>query len=221
MHTLDKTNGNMVSFQKQETLRKAFCNNHNDKMYSLTSLSTCCLDNERCEARRKNGNSICSHCYSFTMQKRFKNLREKLKRNTHFLTTVMLEADDIPFVPNDMLRFESFGDLINTTQVWNYFLIAEKNKHCRCALWTKNPDIIDAAIREFEITKPDNLTIVYSSPELNRPHNVDWWFVDKVFTVYDKKHKDNVKINCGARSCRSCGKCYSNNNDRFINEVLK
>ena len=45
----------------------------------------------------------------------------------------------------------------------------------------------------------------------------------KVFTVYDKKYlKENkdVVINCGARSCITCQKCYTSK-EEVINEIQK
>jgi hypothetical protein len=44
-----------------------------------------------------------------------------------------------------------------------------------------------------------------------------------VFTVYDKAYskQHNVEINCGARNCLTCHKCYEHNDIFFVNETLK
>jgi hypothetical protein len=76
------------------------------------------------------------------------------------------------------------------------------------------------------IKKPSNMRIVVSSPMLNKPIELDrkkYWMVDKVFTVYDKKfiNEHNVDINCGARNCLGCKKCYMEDDVFYINEKLK
>ena len=82
---------------------------------------------------------------------------------------------------------------------------------------------MDKAIKE--LGKPDNLICVYSSDHLNQVSqdfsNYSW--IDKVFTVYDKAYskQNNVEINCGARNCLTCHKCYEHNNIFFVNETLK
>lgn len=40
---------------------------------------------------------------------------------------------------------------------------------------------------------------------------------DKVFTVYDNDHE----INCGARSCSACQKCYHKNGINHLYEKIK
>ena len=53
---------------------------------------------------------------------------------------------------------------------------------------------------------------VASSVKLNEAAKLPAYF-DKVFTVYDKKTiaRDNIQINCGARSCKGCQICYKPN----------
>ena len=50
-----------------------------------------------------------------------------------------------------------------------------------------------------------------------------YWMVDHLFTVYDKDFikNNNIEINCGAKSCLGCKKCYIDNNIFYINEQLK
>ena len=69
----------------------------------------------------------------------YKNLNACLERNTKILTGRILKEAEIPMINASFFRFESFGDLINVTQVINYFHICKKNKHVHFALWTKNP----------------------------------------------------------------------------------
>lgn len=195
---------------------------HSGKMEGMQSLSTSCLCNKYCKNRSSNSELVCSHCYAQRQMKMYKNLNACLERNTKILTGRILKEAEIPMINASFFRFESFGDLINATQVINYFHICKKNKHVHFALWTKNPWIIEEAIESGE-KKPSNLQIVYSSPCLNEVIEPVYDFIDKIFTVFDKNYikEHNVDINCGAKSCLLCNKCYRKNNVRYINEKLK
>ena len=161
------------------------------------------------------------------MMKRYKNLNDALIRNAEILSTEILPFEVLPLTPTRFFRFESFGDLLNEYQVINYFNICYKNPETRFALWTKNPRIIDKVLQNSDLEKPENLQIVFSSPLINHQANPNpnFEFIDKVFTVYDKKTAKDVNINCGSRSCLSCGRCYRPNPNgekiQFINEILK
>lgn len=197
------------------------------KLSGFSSLSTSPLCNAHCIERMKSDIAVCKHCFSARMQKRYKNLRVKLERNTELLTKTELKPEDIPFLNMAFFRFESFGDLNNTLQVKNYFLIAEQNPHCAMALWTKNPWIIADAMEEYGISKPDNMIIILSSVLLNVAMDAElvtkkYPFIDKVFTVYDKEHSNDVTINCGSRSCAECQRCYHKAESiEYVNELLK
>ena len=208
-------------------LAKCFCTDHTGKMAGVISISTSVALNPRCAARAKDPDSICAHCFAAAMLEYYAGLDNKLARNTELLTKAELTPDQVPVINADkwpLLRFESFGDLNNVIQVYNYFLIAAVNHKCKAALWTKNPDLIQAAMDHYGITKPSNLVIIYSSPKLNTPAADilrKYAFIDKVFTVYDKEHSGGVKINCGARDCKKCGRCYSKRTGAIVNETLK
>jgi hypothetical protein len=202
-----------------------YCTNHTGKMNGLHCLSTSVTVNPHCIKRQANGNSICAHCFAASMMKQYKALNETTTRNAEILTASILSFDVLPLIPVRYFRFESFGDLINTNQVINYFNIARKNPDTLCALWTKNPHIIAKAV-EMGHEKPANLQIVLSSPLVNKPIKATKYaFIDKIFTVYDKQAAKAVNINCGARSCLACGRCYRPNPNgeriQYINEILK
>lgn len=214
------------AFQKKTGVH--FTINHNDKMAGLSSLSTSPLCNDHCKARAKNPKTICSRCYSMTMQKRFKGLADCLKKNAEFLTNYIIAPEDMPrlYSETGFFRFEAFGDLINEIQVLNYFNMAAANSHMKCALWTKNPFIIARAIKKYGIEKPANLTILASSYFVNdiMPEFLTKYpFIDKIFTVYTKEYaaENGVEINCGARSCADCGRCYTNAGGKYVSELLK
>lgn len=202
-----------------------YCVNHTGKMSGLHSLSTSVTVNPYCLRRQAKGDSICAHCFCASMMKLYKALNEATTRNAEILTASILPVSVLPLIPVRYFRFESFGDLINTNQVINYFNIARKNPDTLCALWTKNPHIIAKAI-EAGHSKPVNLQIVLSSPFVNKAiKTTKYEFIDKIFTVYDKQTAKAVNINCGARSCLNCGRCYRPNPDgakiQYINEILR
>ena len=199
---------------------------HTGKMKGIQSIGTSCADNPFCIQRRKDGLSVCSKCYAETYMKMRPSLREHLAENANILTTKILSGREIP-VTNDLIyRFEAFGDLQNEVQLKNYIIIAENNPYTKFALWTKNIWFLDEVFNKQGIAKPSNLKIVVSSPLLNTPMQLDrekYWMVDHVFTVYDKKFikENNVDINCGAKSCLGCKKCYMDDDVFYINEQLK
>ena len=206
----------------------AFSENMSAKMETVTALSTSCIVNPFCLARMRNGDNICANCFSVGLQLFKPHVRENTIENFKVLNTVVIPAMFWPLVCNDMLRFEAFGDLYTWKQVANYFECAKRNKGTRCALWTKNPEIIAEAIRRG-YKKPSNLIIVYSSPKKNTIAEREkllamYPFIDKIFTVFEEDFikANNIDINCGARSCRGCQRCYHKTKElEFINERKK
>jgi hypothetical protein len=200
--------------------------NHTGKMEGINSIGTSCADNPFCIKRRENGDSVCAHCYAVTYMKMRPALKERLKGNFEILTTHILEGREIPVTNSHIFRFESFGDLYNATHLENYNNICLRNPFTQFGLCTKNTWILDEVFNKKGITKPNNMSIVVSSPLLNKQLELDrekFWFVDHIFTVYDKNfiETNNVGINCGAQSCLGCQLCYFKNEDFYINEKLK
>lgn len=199
---------------------------HTGKMKGIRSIGTSCANNPHCIKRRADGYSVCSHCYAATYMTMRTALKEHLEDNAKILAKTLLEGREIP-VTNDLIyRFESFGDLYNATHLKNYVRIAERNPYTVFALWTKNVWILDEVFNGEGIKKPKNMKIVVSSPLLNKVLELDkekYWMVDHIFTVYDKKFiaANDVDINCGARSCLNCKKCYEFGSPYYINEKLK
>jgi len=216
---------------RTEKIIKAFCTDHGGKMADVISVSTSPLENPYCQERAKNNNSICSHCYSIQFNEYRKDLRVKLARNTELFTTEIIPVNEWPVFPAfiEIFRLEAFGDLGNVIQAQNYINFAKANESgtynkCMFALWTKNIMLLKAAFKYTE--KPGNMIIIYSSPCVNRPtlKALDIPFIDKVFTVWNNKETaadNHVTINCGARNCNTCRRCYSRRTAKLINELLK
>lgn len=199
---------------------------HEGKMTGIDSIGTTCANNPFCIERRKNGDSVCAHCYAATYMKMRPTLKKRLAENEKILTTRLLEGREIPVTNANIFRFESFGDLYNTTHLANYVLICERNPYTKFGLWTKNVWVLDELFNKNGVKKPDNLSIVVSSPMMNVQVDMDmnqYWFVDHVFTVYDKQfiEDNNVRINCGAKSCLGCQLCYHRDTEFYVREQLK
>lgn len=195
---------------------------HTGKMSGMLSLSTSCTVNPFCLARMKMGAGVCAHCYADALQDRYPTLKAALVHNSEILSKTLVSVDAFPFLFGlSVFRLESFGDLINVTHARNYIRFCKRNPSTVFALWTKNPNLLETAYR-LEGGKPANLVTNRSSLPLNKAANIDPRFqIDHIFTVYDKRSAATVEINCGARSCATCLRCYRKYGDLHISEKLK
>lgn len=192
------------------------------KMDGIRCLSTSCLCNPFCEARRNNPDMVCAHCFAAGTVGRYSSLNQNMMRNTEILTSTLFAINDFPIMNDSIFRLESFGDLVNATQARNYIRFAKRNPFTRFALWTKNPGILAQAIAIEG--KPDNLICILSSAYLDKACDASRWsFIDKTFTVYRKETiaAQGIEINCGARCCLTCQRCYRKDTESVIREELK
>lgn len=200
----------------------------NTKLGGFRSLSTSPLLNPLCMGRHFNPKLICYHCYSVTYNKLREGLKNKLARNTEILTTEVIPYESIPVINDRYFRIESFGDLQNATQAINYLNLIRKNPETNFGWWTKNPNFIKQALKALNIEKPENVQIILSACALNVEIKLEtvkrsFSFVDKVFTVYDKKYinANNIQVNCGTRKCIDCLNCYRSGGYAQVNEKKK
>lgn len=205
-----------------------FTLDHTGKMLGMFSLNTVCLFNKRCIARinakPKNGKKIiCAKCFANRMFKFMKSMIPAFKQNLDILTTEIIAEEDLPIINACWFRIESFGDLANVTQAINYMNLIRKNPQTFFAWFSKNMDIVDEMFKVTGYEKPVNVNFIQSSLYENEEEQPMYWFVDKVFTVYDSEYiKENeVEINCGARSCLKCRLCYGKNDIVYVREEEK
>ena len=208
--------------KKKKTELLHITKQHTGKMEGMWSLSTSCKQNPYCMKRSVIPGSICEKCYAQAMMNRYKELDPCMSKNGEVLSSRLLKFEEQPLLNVAYFRFETFGDLINETHAINYFNICKKNPDTHFALWTKNPQLIDNAIWMGH-KKPENLQIVLSSPFVNMKADSKWGFVDKIFTVYDKKFilENGIDTNCHGKSCLACKLCYLDNGVTDIREQLK
>lgn len=208
--------------KKQYILYSLAKGTNNGKMHDFTMVTTSCLNNPLCKARRNNPKLVCSKCYSAAQLEYQKTTREKFFINTLFYSSYELTKKDVPtiYTVNNVLRLESHGDVVNRIHAKNIYMIARHNKHLHCAIWSKNPWFFKG------LQKPENMIFVYSIAELNRivtPETLKqvqkkYNFVDKIFAVYDKETIKNhsLTVNCGGRDCMACLTCYKSRKQKNI-----
>ena len=228
-----KTNKNFVVNGKEYCDRKSkYCVNHSPvhvsdsmsgKMTDIPSISTSCLVNPICLKRMQDGNSICAHCFAAGTLERYTAAGLATESNFKLLNDSVLPAEMLPAFKNsvDIGRIESFGDVYTVTQALNYANTAYNNPHVTFAWWSKNVAIV---ARAFDmIGKPANVILIESAPKVNTPIKPSSHYVDKVFTVYTKEYiaAHNIVINCGARACNTCRRCYRKDTETVISEELK
>lgn len=168
---------------------------------------------------------ICGFCFSDSQQDTFPSMTIALERNYKIFNDGIIHSDWIPALNNLYFRGESFGDFNSVYSVINFYNLANYNPDTRITAWTKNLWFFKDA-ENMGYKKPENFTLIYSSPFINKPGIIPescQHLVDKRFTVYTPEYakKYGININCGARACMSCLKCYKANDIFDICELLK
>lgn len=195
-------------------LRKGMTGNKMDGMVSINTLPAL---NDFCMKMREDKENICSACYC-KKSEFYPGIKKTFGENTYILSSELIDKSKLPYINHVICRFNAFGELVNKLHYKNLVAIARKNSHVVFTLWTKRPELT------YGIKKPDNMILILSSLKKNEiaplPKNFN-----KVFTVFNagylREHTD-IQINCGAKHCLTCRKCYSlDNSEVYINESLK
>jgi hypothetical protein len=193
-----------------------------DKMEGIRSLNTSHVLNINCQKNRADKKTICSSCYSYISEKRYKLSHELWKLNYNVLSTHNLSQHEVPILSSKdtLFRFNAHGDLINRIHYNNLIKIVRVNPGVKFALWTKNLKVI---YKGKGIIKLDNLQHIYSDlyldnfnvPELPKGF-------DKIFRVYTTKaiKEKGIEVNC-SKHCITCELCYKQNDIQVINEQIK
>lgn len=184
------------------------------KMNGIPAISTNCLSNPICQKRMQDKESICAGCFAAAELARGdrKAAAEHGSLNLYVLMHHIIPNELLPIFGNvRFVRIEWSGDIANENQIRNYINIINKNKSVVFAWWSKNIKLIEKIFDE--VGKPENCILIQSSAKVNKEEKPASKYVDKVFTVYDKAYiqENNIDINCGARSCVRCQKCYNKN----------
>lgn len=206
----------------------SFCNNHTAKMAGMESLSTNNKVNERCAKNKCIPGSICEFCFADRQIDMFSSMDKPLTINYLLLNYKVLPVSILPIINRQYARFESFGDAASAIQAINYCNICtahEINRNCNFAAWSKNPDYWYPAFRM--VGKPENLSFGVSSLFLNKENTIPEKYkkyVDFLFTVFETEKaavEAGFTVNCGARHCLSCLRCYKANKSKELTHVIE
>lgn len=207
-----------------------FSTNMSGKMAGMCAITTAVTCNARCARNAQIPGSICAKCYAAQYIAARKTVETAYAGNSAVLSAGIIPIENMVRInPRawSFIRIESFGDVANVTTAINYTHLCRRNPRVTFAAWTKNLDLWEAAF-EADGGKPDNLILVASSIMVNRPIDVrNHPAVDKVFTVYTADYiiAHGLRpefINCGARSCKTCRRCYRKTGAvEYVNEILK
>lgn len=195
---------------------------HSGKMENIRSISTNPQSNTFCQFMNGCGKTgvICTHCYAVTMMKLRAALKEHLQNNSELLSKAVLIPSALPKYSDELMRFNSFGEIINANHLINLFSICNNNPQTTHVLYTKRMNLVEMFVK----FKPKNLIIVESNPIINivrtKPQSKT---ADLVFNVVTKDYfkDDGRSITC-LQHCDSCRKCYTKSfKGKFVVEMLK
>lgn len=188
------------------------------KLELIPGITTHCGLNRYCVERMKRGNLICKACFAKKTLERYDGADEHAAINTLLLAFHRVPAELTPLFLNSIkARLEPFGDLQNPMQSENYFTIIDENPQTQFGWWTKNPGFIKTVLDTRQ--RPENVSFILSEifmdggqqqPTIEMIKAV-FPFIDHRFTVYEPAtiKARGVVINCGARCCSRCGRCYN------------
>lgn len=200
------------------------------KLELIPGITTHCGLNPLCIERMKRGNLICNACFAKKTLERYDGADEHAAINTLLLAFHRVPAALTPLFLNSIkARLEPFGDLQNTLQAENYFTIIDENPQTRFGWWTKNPGFIKTVLKTR--LRPDNVSFIFSEIYMDGGKNqpaadlikAAFPFIDHRFTVYEPAtvKAAAIDINCGARCCSRCGRCYDPSAEFEIREQKK
>lgn len=222
------------------------------KMIFVLSLSTSNIGNCNCEKNKNIPGSICQKCFADSVENQYNALHENNMHNLEVLSSNILPYADIMAIAKEVVealikngthlfRLESFGDLANVTHCVNYIRLCsyisqyaeERNYPVSIAWWTKQYHLFENAVtfitdKDMQYFRKDTnviLSSLFIGVEVPRAaiEKVERWIgmKVKVFTVYNLP-ETHEKINCGARSCTLCQRCYTKQNyTEYVAEALK
>lgn len=204
---------------------KVWITTHSGKMNGIRSISTNPLTNGFCQCMHSTPDErmICKHCYAHTYAKMRPSLREHIQKNSEILSKAVLIPSVLPVYDDEFMRFNSFGEIINTNHLINLFSICNKNPQTTHVIYTKRMNLIEM----FHCFIPTNLIVVESNPVINDAHSTPRsWAADYIFNVVTQKYAEEKHINITCtKNCNVCRKCYTMRmnpyGSRFIVEELK
>lgn len=225
LRQLDDADEEKITQFARKYIENSFYSCHGGKMKGIRSANCSSpLTNNFCKCMSKTPGTVCEHCFAEQYASFRTTLNNKLNRNAEIWTKTVIPIEFLPRIHDEIFRLNAFSECQNLIACTNYINLCRVNPDTTFAIWAKKIGLWEKAFKMFE--KPKNLRFIYSSPMLNtvsiNPEKYD--FIDHVFTVYDKSPEyEDVYINCGARCCNTCRKCYMDayHGPLYISELLK
>jgi len=189
------------------------------KMEGIRSLNSSPLTNKFCQKMSK-GNSVCAACYSMKSLRTYRqNCHKPWNANGDILTSEEFPVESFPYLNENIFRIHSHGELINRRHCRNIFRLALRNPDTIFGFWTKRRDIVNGC----GIEVPANVILIYSNPTVDRVVKKVPKGFHKVFNVITEEHaeRNGIEINCGARNCLECQRCYRFDTTSVIVEKKK
>ena len=188
------------------------------KLGRVPAINTNTLTNPFCQRMQRCPGSICAQCYSQSMLSGYRrNCAPAFERNSNRLSESDLSESQLPRIRrNDIARFHAHGELINLRHMVNLLRIARKNPRVTFGFWTKRRDIVGRFFRSGR-TLPANVVLIYSNPRVDQPCALPQHF-HKVLSVVTR---DTGNVNCGARRCDTCRRCYRRDGETQVVELIK
>lgn len=190
------------------------------KLKGIRALNCDTTRNKFCQAMQRT-NGVCKECYSQRLLTSYRvNCLVAYSHNSKILAEGVLGEEQIPEISRPIFRFNAHGELENETHAKNYHNIAKKNSNTIFGWWTKRPELLRG------LEKLNNVNYIYSTREINSENPRVPEGFDKVFSVYTKEYakENNINVNCKgsvAGGCKACMLCYTKNDVKYINEIIK
>lgn len=194
------------------------------KLTDIATINTNPLTDDFCNAMSKVEGTTCYFCFArFYLKTCRKFCVPRFENNTRLLCSSDLTIAQYPQFKKDVknARCDGYGEMRNAIMRNNYAGIADYYNKINFTIWTKRVDLVK------DFTFPKNVTLIYSSPFINKKTSINTFqhsnnkrIFDKVFTVYDDmKYID--RANCHG-NCASCMKCYNKKDSTvYIHEIIK
>lgn len=205
-----------------------------EEIFSLDSTATNC---SFCEKMREyaiahkdsDKKCICLYCYDYKQETYRISALARHTLNMIIMANIEFTVDELATLPGgENVRVNSSGDAPNVTYAENMIKYAIAHKNSNVAIWSKNAFSYIKACKKYG--KPENVTLIYSSPFLNKIVPLPMFF-DLLFVVFTneeeiKKAIENGAGECNGKKCKDCGKaCYNkawiNNGISVVAEIVR
>lgn len=179
------------------------------KLKGIASINTSPLENIFCRAMATVEGTVCSKCYARRLSSFRKSMEIEFKGNSLLLMQDSVDFALPIFANVKYVRFHSYGELINEIHLKHFYAICKVNPIVKFALWTKRVELVWS----LQEPVPPNLSLVYSTSDLNPPLPIIPEGFHHCYSVY------TVGEPCGD-DCLKCLKCWDTSQKTHIKQLL-